>query len=220
MIPSFIRRRILPVLVPFLCGVGPAAAHPHVFVDGQEGLVFGKHSHIVAITHVWTFDAPFSAFATQGLDKNGDGKLTTTELAPLAQTNMDSLAYYGFFTSLIIKGTAVALASPQDYYLTMKNGRLTLHYTLPLKTPQSPLGKIELKVFDPEYFVAYDFSNHTKLVLKDAPATCRPSFSPPHKLDDAIMARIAAVPADQHDLPETLSRATDPLASRFYVECP
>src|SRR5271170_5995366 len=68
----------------------PALAHPHVWVTAQEAVVFDAQGQIAAIRHAWVFDDMYSAFATQGLAK--DGQLATQEqLAPLAKTNVESL---------------------------------------------------------------------------------------------------------------------------------
>jgi ABC-type uncharacterized transport system substrate-binding protein len=57
-----------------------ANAHPHVWVTLKSDLVFAPDGKIAAVRHAWTFDEMFSVFATQGLDKDGDGKLSREEL--------------------------------------------------------------------------------------------------------------------------------------------
>ena len=51
----------------------PALAHPHVFVDARLEVRFDADGRVAALRHVWRFDDAFSAFASQGLDTNGDG---------------------------------------------------------------------------------------------------------------------------------------------------
>ena len=58
---------------------GPAAAHPHVFVTAKAEIVFSADGAVQAIRNRWSFDEAYSAYITQGLDKNGDGKLTADE---------------------------------------------------------------------------------------------------------------------------------------------
>lgn len=57
----------------------PAWAHPHVFVDGKAEFIFWANKQITAIRNIWRFDEGYSAFATVGLDENGDGKLSRRE---------------------------------------------------------------------------------------------------------------------------------------------
>ena len=48
-----------------------AMAHPHVWVAVQSEVVFGDDGKIIGVRHAWEFDEMYSAFATQGLGKNG-----------------------------------------------------------------------------------------------------------------------------------------------------
>ncbi len=203
-----------------LCGPTAAVAHPHVFVDARAEILFDHQGRMAAIRHVWEFDPAFSAFASQGLDKNGDGKLSTEELAPLAKTNVTSLKYYGFFTRLSVEGHALKLKFPDRYFLRSQDHRLTLYYELPLVTPTRVGAKTVLEIYDPEYFVAFTFAKKAPITLYHAPGGCHAEYHPPHPLDASIMAKLAAVPASQHDLPPALRDAAVGLANLISVECP
>jgi ABC-type uncharacterized transport system substrate-binding protein len=197
-----------------------AEAHPHVFVDARAELVFDPAGEVTAVRHVWQFDEAFSEYAIQGLDANDDGKLSDEELAPLAKVNVDSLKEYDFFTYLRTGGKKLPFVQPSEYWLEFHGGRLTLFYTLPLKTPVAIKGRATLEVFDPEYFVAFTFLKDKPVVLKDAPAGCSASYRPPKPLDNATMAMLGAIPADQHDLPPELEDAAAGLANLITLECP
>jgi ABC-type uncharacterized transport system substrate-binding protein len=148
----------------------PALAHPHVLVTGKSELVF-KDGQIMAVRHIWTFDEMFSAFATQGLDKNGDGVLSREELAELAQVNVESLKEFEYFT-VGKNGTGkLTFAEPVDYWLEHKDKLLTLHFTLPVKAGGQK-GNLSLDVFDPIYFVAFSLAEQNPVKLVGAPANC------------------------------------------------
>jgi ABC-type uncharacterized transport system substrate-binding protein len=214
-------RCMLPLLIVLIIAALPvsARAHPHVFVDGKEEIVFDAEKRIIAVRQAWQFDKAYSAYASLGLDKNGDGTFSRQELAPLAKVNVDSLKEYKYFTYLTVGGTKVAFKPPTDYFLTSSQGKLTLDFTLPLAKPVKPSGKTVLEVFDPEYFVAFNFPGHDAIALAHAPAGCTGAFHAPHKLDAAIMARLSAIPAEQRNLPPALADAAVGLANLFTVEC-
>jgi ABC-type uncharacterized transport system substrate-binding protein len=198
--------------------LSPAEAHPHVFVDAKAEIVFDARGAMTGVRHIWQFDEPFSAFAIQGLDANGDGKLDDSELQPLAKVNVDSLQEYDFFTILTIGRERQIFVPPKEYWLEFHGGRLTLFYTLPLKTPAAMKGKATLEVFDPEYFVAFTFLKDNPIQLDGAPKGCSAVYHPPHELDAQTMATMAAVPRDQ-DMPPALIDAAAGLASLVTVAC-
>ena len=86
---STFRAKVLPAASRcFLLGLGfllaalaGASAHPHVFVEARSKLVFDDAGQAIALQHVFRFDDAFSAFAIQGFDKDGDGKLNQDERA-------------------------------------------------------------------------------------------------------------------------------------------
>ena len=216
--PPTMHRFGLALLMLF-AATGLAAAHPHVFVDAKEEITFDPEGRMTAIRHIWQFDEAFTAFAIQGLDANGDGKLSDAELQPLAKVNVDSLKDYRYFTSLKVAGQHVPVQAPKEYWLDFHSGRLTLFYTLPLKNPTAPGKNTTLEVFDPEYFVAFNFVKDGTIHLDGAPASCKAEYRPPHELDDATMAKLAAIPMDQRDLPPELADAASSLASLITVRC-
>jgi ABC-type uncharacterized transport system substrate-binding protein len=205
----------------FLLGpTAPALAHPHVFADGHVVLDLDADHELTAVKNEWTFDAPFSAFAVTGLDKNHDGKFEPAELKPLAETSMKSLADYHFFTWVTRKGTEIELGAPRDYSYRFARGRLTLSFTMPLKAPAAIDDDLKIEVYDPEYFVAYTFPDHDPVKAEGAAAGCRATYVPPKPLDAQIVAELAAIPVDQHDLPPALEDAAVGLANIFTVKCP
>jgi ABC-type uncharacterized transport system substrate-binding protein len=209
--------RFAPCTLVAMLAATPAIAHPHVLVDAKSEIVFEK-GKITAIRHIWQFDDAFTAYATQGLDANNDGKLSDQELKPLAKVNVDSLSDFAFFTYLKADGKDLDFVQPTEYWLEFHNSRLTLFYTLPLKTPVA-LHNATLEVFDPDYFVAFTFVKDHPITLDGAPAGCSATYRPPLPLDSKIMAVLAAIPPDQQILPPALRDTASVLANLITLTC-
>lgn len=205
----------------FFTAIGGAAAHPHVFVDARTQVVFDAEGKITAVRQIWRFDDAFSAFASQGLDKNGDGVLSVEELQPLAKVNVDSLKDYDYFTSLRVEGKRAGFKIPTEYWLQSSDGYLTLFYTLNLMQPVKPDAKgVTLDVFDPGYFVDFQFVEKDPVVLEKAPATCKAEIQRKGAPDAATAAILGQIPASERDLPPELKALTSDLANRITVRCP
>ena len=135
-----------------LISAAPALAHPHVWVTMNSELVYAPDGSVTGINHSWAFDDMFSAFATQGTESKVKGQFSREELAPLAKVNVESLKEYDYFTYVTADGQKAELTDPAPgYWLDYTNQILTLHFTLPFKTPlKAKLLKIE--VYDPTIF--------------------------------------------------------------------
>lgn len=148
-----------------------AAAHPHVWITGQEQVIFGPKGEIMAIRHAWVFDEMYSAFVTEGVGKKG-AILTKQDLAPLAKSNVEDLAEFEYFTHAKIKGAKLEFAEPTDYSLEERPDKLVvLRFTLPLKAPVA--AKIfSFQVYDPTYFVAFELDSKDPVTFVNAPKGC------------------------------------------------
>jgi len=168
---AYFRRILLSALVLVAASV-PALAHPHVWVTMKSELIYAPDGTLTGVRHAWTFDDMFSTFATQGLESKVKGKFTKEELAPLAEVNVTSLKEFDYFTYAKVDGKKIQLNNPVDYWLDFTNGALTLHFTLPLKTPvKTP--NVEVSVYDPTIFVDFAFAPKDAVALVGAPADCK-----------------------------------------------
>ena len=157
-----------------------ALAHPHVWVTYAAVIAYDKEA-VTAIDHVWTFDEMYTAMAIEGLDKNNDGKYDREELAELAQTNIDGLKDFDYFTYAKSGKDDVKFAPPQDYWLEYNGGILKLHFRMPLAQPL-PAGAeaLTLSIFDPSFFIAFDPEKTNPVTLAaSAPKSCKATFLDP-----------------------------------------
>ncbi len=196
---------------------GTAEAHPHVFVTAREQVLFGPDGRVTGVRADWTFDDMYSSFVTQGLGTPGQ-LLTRDEFAPLARTNVESLAEFGYFTVAKLSGHALAFDAPTDYWLDESPDKLvTLHFTLPLKAPVRPVPALNVQVYDPTYFVDFKMDEHDPVVLVSAPPGCSTGVIKPRPLDAS----------DNQKLTEAFFANMSPgqdfgikLASKVMVACP
>ena len=149
-----------------------ARAHPHVWVTMKSELVYASDGSVTGVRHAWTFDDMFSTFATQGLASKEKGKFTREELAPLAQVNVESLKDFGYFTAAHVDGKKADFNQPVDYWLEFADGVLTLHFTLPFKTP-AKVQNLSVEMYDPAFFIDFSFAQKDPVKLTNAPAACQ-----------------------------------------------
>ena len=167
-----------------------AMAHPHVWVTVKSDIIY-RDGKVSAVRHAWTFDEAYSAFAVQGLDKNGDGKLSKDELADLAKVNVESLHEFDFFTSAKASGTKQDFSQPADYDLSYDKAQLTLTFTLPLKAAPSQ-RTFSLEVFDPTWFVSFSLAEGDDAVKTvGAPQGCARTITRPRSLDQTQQQRLS-----------------------------
>ena len=216
-IPGVVRRML--ALAALLAGGGAAFAHPHVFVTTRAEIVADASGRITAIRHVWTFDEAYSAFLGQGLDKNGDGKLSREELAELAKVNVDSLADTAFFTVAKFGGRAAEFGPPANYFLESDGKTLTLHFDLPLAKPTAAGVAFFLEVYDPSFFVSFALAEEENAArLTGAPAGCKLAIRRPAKAAATALSKLSEQ-IFQNQLGDVGDMALQ-ASAKIHVACP
>jgi len=160
-------------------GAATAQAHPHVWITAKSELIYAPDGTITGVRHAWTFDDMFSTYALQGIEAKTKGAFTREELAPLAQINVESLKEYAYFTFAKADGKKEKFLEPVDYFLEYKDTLLTLHFTLPAKTPFRA-KQLALEVFDPSYFIDFKYADKEPIRLVGASADCKMAFQRPN----------------------------------------
>lgn len=208
--------RILLALAAVLVAV-PARAHPHIWVTMHSELVYAPDGSVTGIRQHWAFDDMFSAFAIQGLEAKDTGAFSRAELAPLAKTNVESLKEYDYFTFATADGNKAPFGDPlPDYFADYKDSVVTLHFTLPFKTPvKAKLLKID--IYDATIFVDFSFAKDKPVSLVGAPGACKLDVVPPREMTWAEGKALSDIPADQ---PNTLMAWGAQFANKILVNCP
>jgi ABC-type uncharacterized transport system substrate-binding protein len=160
-------------------GAATAEAHPHVWITAKSEVVYAADGSISGVRHAWTFDDMFSTYALQGVETKTKGVYSREQLAPLAQTNIESLKEFGYFTFAKADGKKEKFLEPVDYYLEFRDDALTLHFMLPAKAPFKA-KQAALEVFDPAFFIDFKFDEKDPIKLVGAPANCKLAFQRPN----------------------------------------
>ncbi len=175
---------ILGVIAALACLAVPgvAWAHPHVWVKVRSQIGFTAEGKVNWITQDWTFDEEYSAFAVQGLTK--EGHLADREdFKPMATENGAALTTIGFYTTLKIGGKAATFINPTDYWMEEGADKLVkFHVSMLLKAPMAPGPFFTLQVSDPEFFIDFEFDDANAITFVDAPTGCSQSMAKPKPL--------------------------------------
>jgi ABC-type uncharacterized transport system substrate-binding protein len=205
---------VLVVAGIVMLGAAAAEAHPHVWITAKSEVIYAPDGTITGVRHAWTFDDMFSTYALQGIETKTKGVYTRDELAPLAQTNVESLKEFAYFTFAKADGKKQKFSEPVDYFLEYKSTELTLHFTLPVKTPFKA-KELALEVFDPAFFIDFKFADKEPVKLTGAPADCKMQFQRPN--DGTASAQQFG---EQSFLNGDNSGFGAMFANRIMVECP
>jgi ABC-type uncharacterized transport system substrate-binding protein len=160
------------------CAIGasaPASAHPHMWIDMHSYVVFNDRGLITGIDLEWTFDDGYAQMALDGLDTDGDGVYSQDELAPLTKENIESLKDYNYFTVPRVNGEVVPIDEVTEYGQIYSNGKLALHFQVPLKAPVDPRkDEFLYKVYDPEFFIDMEYADKDSVgTVGTAPKGCK-----------------------------------------------
>ena len=199
-----------------LIAASAAQAHPHVWITMTSVVLYAPDGTVTGVRHAWTFDDMFSTFATQGLESKQKGVFTRDELQPLAEVNVTSLKEYEYFSYAKANGKKTQFTDPVDYYLELKDSLLTLHFTLPLKTPMKAQS-LEVEVYDPSYFIDFQFAEKDGVLLKGAPVACKGVLTRQQEMSKELADRLSKVTPNEQ-IPENTFGAQ--FASRILVKCP
>lgn len=130
---------------------GPAAAHPHAWIDLRSTVILDDSGRVAAIEQEWLFDQFYTLFLTEDLDFT-DGEAAA--YADLAQTAMKNLRDYDYFTVVRAGGEKIALETVGEAEGELRGGRFWLRFTVPLARPVDPETEaVSYSVYDPTYYI-------------------------------------------------------------------
>jgi ABC-type uncharacterized transport system substrate-binding protein len=156
--PSCRRRKPVRLLLPSLAIVlwsGSAGAHPHGWIDLQVTILLDESGAVRGLRESWLFDEVYSAFATEGMDGDGDGMPDAENLQALTAVNLQQLGTWDFFTEVRAGAGSVAVPEATDATTAFAGGRLYMAFTLLFEEPvPRDAQPFSYAIFDPTYMAA------------------------------------------------------------------
>lgn len=137
---------------------GRLNAHPHIFVNSEVTLIFGKDGKLSALRILWSYDELYSLLLLEerGMDGDGDGKLTAQESADLRGFDMNWQPGFAGDSYLLQGAEPLVLSPPQDFTSDYKDGRLiSTHVRRVLPEADPAQGPLVVQLYDPTYYTAY-----------------------------------------------------------------
>lgn len=163
----------------------PAVAHPHVFAEARLEVTATADGMIDRLRHVWRFDDLFSSTVLYEFDTDNSGVLDVAELEEVAGVVSTSIAEFGYFQSVTVDDTEIAVAEVTDMRVDMVDGQLLILFTSQPLRPVALADNPSIAVYDPTFYTAIDFYDEANMVLVDAPAGCNHDMVIPDP-DEAI----------------------------------
>ena len=145
-----------------------AVAHPHVFVTASVKVICVEGTPS-AVELTWIYDDYFSLLLTSdlGIDLDGDMVLTPEEEEILAGAVTEWPADYDGDLEVMQDGEVVALLPKQDHRMEFRDGIVHEIHTRPL-APGLTDDPLTVRVYDPNYYVAYDVPGPVEVSGTDA----------------------------------------------------
>lgn len=145
-------------LLPLLFVPQSLAAHPHIFVETQEVIVFDRPGHVVGVHLRWRYDAFFTLLVLEdiGIDKDGDGVLTAEEQALLTRRVTDWPPEFTGDLVVELGGQPLGLGAPQQHRVEIIDGEMVETMVRPLMRSVEVDAPLVIRNFDPNYYTAYE----------------------------------------------------------------
>jgi ABC-type uncharacterized transport system substrate-binding protein len=151
----------------------PASAHPHAWIDVAVEVLFDASGKIAGLRENWLFDEFYTAFAMEGLGKDGKAP-SQQDIDTILAQNMRNLKDYRYFTKVEHDGREVAFTPPTEMSSRLNGARLEMSFVVPFDLPLTLGGKpVTYAVFDPTYYIEMLHAEAKEAIrLKAAPAGC------------------------------------------------
>jgi ABC-type uncharacterized transport system substrate-binding protein len=151
-----------------LIAAGPAAAHPHVFIDNKVTFVF-EAGKVTALRLNWVFDDLFSGDLLSQFDSDEDGAFDEFEGKDVGVTTLPNLKTFHYFTYIWVDGKQLDPIDPADFVASVDDRIVTFQMKVPLPQPVDPRTQaLAVEIYDVEFFVEVDLAQNDPVALENA----------------------------------------------------
>jgi ABC-type uncharacterized transport system substrate-binding protein len=146
----------------------------------RSDVILNDQGLITGLNVEWTFDDGYAQVALDGLDTDGDGTYSQSELDPLTKENIASLKDYNYFVAPRAGGKPVEIGDVTEYGQIYSGNKLELHFQVPLAAPVDPRKEeFYYKIYDPDFFIAMDYAQDDPVgIVGNLPQGCRLEVKP------------------------------------------
>ncbi len=196
-----------------------ALAHPHIFVEATSTIELDQQDRIARIRHEWTFDPLFSSWLSQGIARDGEGRLDSGRLDEIGRGDVENLHAYGYYTSVLNDGASLAFVADGPVTLSEDDGRLRLRFAIVPKQEIPSQGRLSVSVFDPQYYTAISFAASEGVKIAGGSGACDMAHEEGQALPDSVQARLRQLPANVYQLPPELAAAIGGSQAQLIIAC-
>ena len=157
------------LILSVLIDAGPAAAHPHVFIENKMAFVFDA-GKVTALRLTWVFDDVFSDSLLMQFDADGDGTFDALESKAVGEGVLPNLKMFHYFTYVFVDGKQLDPIDPADFVASVDDKRIvTFQMKVPLPQPVDPrAAALAAEIYDSEYYVQVDLAQQDPVSLENA----------------------------------------------------
>ncbi len=157
------------LILSVLIVAGPAAAHPHVFIENKVAFVFDA-GKVTALRLTWVFDDVFSDSLLMQFDADGDGTFDELESKAVGEGVLPNLKMFHYFTYVFVDGKQLDPIDPAEFVASVDDKRIvTFQMKVPLPQPVDPrTAALAAEIYDSEYYVQVDLAQQDPVSLENA----------------------------------------------------
>ncbi|MCI4665409.1 MAG: DUF1007 family protein [Neomegalonema sp.] len=198
--------------------VGPAAAHPHMFVDAKAELVADAEGRVTGLRVLMRIDELTTLYVLEeNAIKSVAQPLTQAQSAKIGAAMVTGLATYGYFTDLRIGDKRLKFSRASAHNVRLEKGKLAATLILELEAAAKiDAEAIKLSLYDPTYFAAVSTIAPPTLPTQMARCASKLVKFRPTLLDSATLSQLSALSREKTpDDPQIGAKFAD----RSYVSC-